>query len=257
MEVLREKSGWYLVRMEDGYLGWVDGAGLRVMEPAARQAYQTGSQVLITAKLADVFRPGQDPASPPSAGVITRVVMGTVLPSPSQIEETGHAPAYFEVVLPTGESGYVKAADARLVPSVVAVFAEQKSPQDVIALAGKFTGLAYLWGGTTSLGFDCSGFVQFVFGMNGYKLPRDADMQYSVGTAVASRADLRPGDLVFFSTYKAGPSHVGIYIGGSRYIHSSSAGVGINSFDPRARDYSERLDKAYLGARRIIEAGRP
>jgi cell wall-associated NlpC family hydrolase len=89
--------------------------------------------------------------------------------------------------------------------------------------------------------------------MAGYFLRRDADMQYEQGEPVLDRKDLKMGDLVFFQTYKAGPSHVGIYIGNMKYIHSGSKGVAINSFDPKDPDYSADLDRKYIGARRIIQ----
>lgn len=248
LDILRGEGGWYLVRMrDDGYLGWLAPTDLVRLEPQALAALLEGDQVLITAKLAEV-------SASPGEPILT-AVMGTVLPL--RPEGLAGAPeGYLPVTLPTGEPALVREDCARQLPSAVAVLAQKGSAVDIIALAEQYVGLAYLWGGTTSYGFDCSGFVQFVFGMNGYALPRDADMQYTVGTPVADRSQLGPGDLVFFSTYKAGPSHVGIYVGDSRYIQSGSGGLAIRSFDPAAPDYSSSLDKAYLGARRVIEAGR-
>jgi len=257
LEVLREQEGWYLVRMtDDGYLGWVDAAGVVRLTPAELEAYFAGEHVLVMAKLADVFEAegGQ---------VRLRAVMGSTLkagqgPGPAGSGDgSGLDPAYLAVTLPDGRPGLVRDTEARLLPSALAVWAQTRPPAEIIALAEQFLGLPYLWGGTTSQGFDCSGFTQFVFGLNGYRLPRDADMQYGVGTPIADRSALLPGDLVFWSTAGVGPSHVGIYVGGLRYIHSrGSAGVAINSFDPGAPDYDEGLDRTYIGARRLV-AGAP
>jgi len=244
LQVLREENGWYLVRMtDDGYLGWLPSDSLRRKTPAEVEQFLSGPQVLVTAKFAEIRSA--------EGGAVLTAVMGTRLPLADRPAPAGAV----AVRLPDGSSGFLDGRAVRIEPSALAVAARARPAQDIIALAEQFLGLAYLWGGTTSYGFDCSGFVQFVFGMNGYSLPRDADMQFSVGRPVESRVDLRPGDLVFFSTYKAGPSHVGIYIGDGRFIHAGSAGVAINSFDPNRPDYSEKLDKAYIGARRIIGVG--
>lgn len=116
----------------------------------------------------------------------------------------------------------------------------------VINTAKNYLGVPYVWGGTSPSGFDCSGFTQYVLSKNGISVPRTSAEQYKVGTSV-SKSNLRVGDLVFFTTYKAGPSHLGFYIGDGNFIHaSSSKGVTISSLS--SSYYSSR----YIGARRVI-----
>ncbi len=175
-----------------------------------------------------------------------RLVQGSVIP-------VSEAKGDWVVLdLPGGRKAYVKAAHVEEYESMDQVFAQQKGAGAVIEDAKQYLGLPYLWGGCTSYGFDCSGFTQFIFKLNGYHLRRDADLQYMQGDSV-TQADLVPGDLVFFQTYREGASHVGIYIGDSRFIHSGSGGVAINSFDPSRQDYSASLSQKYLGARRVIK----
>ena len=116
----------------------------------------------------------------------------------------------------------------------------------VVASSMQYLGVPYVFGGTTPSGFDCSGYVRYVFANAGIYLPRTADAQYECGYAV-STAELVPGDLVFFSTYEAGPSHVGIYLGEGNFINaSSSRGVSIASL------YSSYWGSCYIGARRVM-----
>lgn len=114
----------------------------------------------------------------------------------------------------------------------------------LIARALSLRGIPYVFGGTSRSGFDCSGFTQYVFAANGISLPRTSYAQFGVGGSV-SRADLQPGDLVFFTTYSQGASHVGIYIGGGRFIHASDGGVRITSLS------DSYYAKRFLGARRV------
>jgi cell wall-associated NlpC family hydrolase len=112
--------------------------------------------------------------------------------------------------------------------------------------AMRFLGVPYVFGGTSSSGFDCSGYVQHVFAMLGYHIPRTADAQYYAGKRVTG-ATIAPGDLVFFQTYAAGPSHVGIYLGNDRFVHaSSSRGVTVSSL------HESYWSARYLGAKRLI-----
>lgn len=91
----------------------------------------------------------------------------------------------------------------------------------IVVLASRYLGVRYRWGGTTASGFDCSGFVKHVYSQVGENLPRSSWEQFNVGTPI-EKSELKPGDRVFFTTYRRGPSHVGIYIGEGKFIHASS-----------------------------------
>jgi cell wall-associated NlpC family hydrolase len=111
--------------------------------------------------------------------------------------------------------------------------------------AMRFLGVPYVFGGTNTSGFDCSGYVQHVFAMLGVHLPRTADGQYAAGRSTRGR--MVPGDLVFFTTYTSGVSHVGIYLGHDRFVHaSSSQGVTVSSL------HDAYWSARYLGAKRVI-----
>ena len=116
----------------------------------------------------------------------------------------------------------------------------------IVSLSMNYIGVPYVFGGTSPYGFDCSGYVQYVFANAGISIPRTADVQYDFGTPI-STTDLVSGDLVFFSTYTYGASHVGIYLGDNKFIHaSSSRGVTIDSLG------SSYWSSHYIGARRIL-----
>ena len=118
----------------------------------------------------------------------------------------------------------------------------------LIATAKTYLGVPYVFGGeSTTTGLDCSSFTQLVMKENGIIIPRTAAEQYAVGTPV-DKTNLQIGDLIFFTTYKPGASHVGFYMGNSQFIHESSAAkqVTISSLDETF--YTEH----YIGARRYI-----
>jgi peptidoglycan DL-endopeptidase LytE len=118
-------------------------------------------------------------------------------------------------------------------------YAPETSP--VTQMASSYLGVPYVWGGTTPNGFDCSGFVRYVYQQTGVELPRTSlDMYATVGTSVT---DLKPGDLVFFAN-KNKVDHVGIYIGNNQFISAANKGVKIDSLA------SQWGDK-YVGAKRI------
>ncbi|HZH60403.1 MAG TPA: peptidoglycan-binding protein [Metabacillus sp.] len=113
----------------------------------------------------------------------------------------------------------------------------------VTSIAKSFVGTNYVWGGTTPAGFDCSGFIQYVFDQANVLIPRTTNEMWNFAKPV-QKAGI--GDVVFFETYKPGPSHAGIYLGNGEFIHtSSSKGVTISHLtDPYWKD-------RYLGAKKI------
>ena len=115
-------------------------------------------------------------------------------------------------------------------------------------------GFPYLWAGMSPKGMDCSGFVRAVLFLHDIIIPRDASQQAPKGERIIGTADLQKGDLVFFGrkeTLKTRVSHVGIYLGGGRFIHSLGR-VKIASFDPSAPDYDAYNAGRYLFASRIL-----
>ena len=118
---------------------------------------------------------------------------------------------------------------------------------EVAQYAEQFIGVPYVWGGTTPNGFDCSGFVQYVYAHFGTSLPRTSYEQFDVGTSIP-KSDLMPGDIVFFDTYGSGASHEGIFIGNGQFISATSSGVEIDSLS------NPYWSAHYLGARRRSRA---
>ena len=116
----------------------------------------------------------------------------------------------------------------------------------IVEYSKNYIGTPYVSGGSSPSGFDCSGFTSYVFKQFGVSLPRTSASQAAIGTPV-SRAELMPGDLVFFNTY-GGISHVGIYVGDDNFIHSTVPGDIVRISSLNTSYYSSR----YVTARRIM-----
>ncbi|MET1030373.1 NlpC/P60 family protein [Domibacillus tundrae] len=120
--------------------------------------------------------------------------------------------------------------------------------ESIVAYGKKFMGIPYVFGGTTPNGFDCSGFIQYIYrNAADISLPRTTGEQYNVGTAVA-KSDLQVGDLVFYAnTYKKGISHVGVYAGNNQVLNAtSSKGIALVSMD------DSYWGPKYAGSKRVL-----
>lgn len=153
---------------------------------------------------------------------------------------SGHGVAETWTSLPN-DGGYKKLSTR------IANSSQPQPAAKVVETAKQFLGLPYVWAGASPVnGFDCSGYTYEVFRLNGYTIPRMADIQFHE-TERVSRDNLRAGDLVFFTTYLEGPSHVGIYLENGDFIHASSAGEGV---------IISNLDTGYY-KERFLGGGRP
>jgi peptidoglycan DL-endopeptidase CwlO len=117
----------------------------------------------------------------------------------------------------------------------------------VVAYAYKFLGKPYIWGGSGPNAFDCSGFTSYVYKAFGVGLDHQASSQFNRGQAV-SKSNLAQGDLVFFNTYGY-LSHVGVYIGGGRFIHAANSRTGVIVSSMSEGYYSSR----FAGAKRVLK----
>lgn len=168
----------------------------------------------------------------------------TLTEAPYENLANAKSPLFFRHGKSTGKT--VSAAALRNSPNYIGSSSSGKA-DSIIATAKQYIGVPYVWGGESPSGFDCSGFVQYVFKKNGISLNRTVATQYKHGYAV-SKSNLQPGDLVFFqNTYTSGLSHIGIYIGNNQFIHtSSSQGVTISSLS------NSYWASHYHSARRVL-----
>jgi len=158
---------------------------------------------------------------------------------------------WYEVQLPTGEVGFLFVDDFNVEVQIEgpAPAPETVKAVDIVREAMRYLGVRYVWGGESARGMDCSGFIYLVFQGRLPGLERMRSFDYYRMSTPIDTASLVPGDLVFFSTYKRGPSHLGIYIGDGKFIHASS-GYGVVTITPLDDPY---YAARFVGARRLIK----
>jgi hypothetical protein len=140
--------------------------------------------------------------------------------------------------------------------STVSTRSSSRTARRAVETGDEYVGVPYVWGGSTPRGFDCSGFVQYVYRENGVQLPRTSRQMAHAGRSVPARiSSLREGDLMLFTGRKGVISHVALYAGNNTILHSSSSGNGV-----RYDDLSSRRGRYYVThfvrARRVVANGR-
>ena len=212
--ILEAQDGFARIETPDRYTGWVPASALfEYADPKAPRYAASGPLAEVTSLMANVYR---DPD-------VTKARPKTMAPLGARLEvvKTAEDPQkrWITVRLPSGESAYVQSGDVRLIEAGAP--RTRGSEADLVATARRFSGVPYLWGGMSVQGVDCSGLTSRVYAVNGIDLPRDADMQFDDPRARAvEKADLRPGDLVFFGQKKI--THVGMYVGDGRFINATT-----------------------------------
>ena len=154
----------------------------------------------------------------------------------------------------SGNTGYVRSDYMDINGSSASISSSSSTSstagQQIVNCALQYVGYRYVYGcESPSVGFDCSGLVQYVYGHNGYTLTRTASQQFKYNGTTVSKSDLEPGDLVFFSSNGSSVTHVGIYIGNGQFVHASTSKTGVIV----SNLYSAYYMRVYFGARRIVE----
>lgn len=241
-----ERNGWYRIQTPDDYIAWVHRVSVLPVTRKELTAWNRAEKVVVTSHYAFVY-------SQPDrrSQTVSDVVAG------NRLKLEGTEGDFYRVSYPDGRRGYVEKSVA--LPEREWRKNLKQDAASIIRTAHTLMGVPYLWAGTSSKGVDCSGFVRTVLFMHDIIIPRDASQQAYVGQHIDIAPDfsnLRPGDLVFFgrkatAERKERVVHVGIYIGGRRFIHSQGD-VRISSFDPQDERFDAFNLERLLFATRVL-----
>lgn len=246
VRVLKKEDGWFLIQTPDKYISWVDDDGIFLVDEKDARLWKHSEKIIVTKPVAYIYDESQD-----NGKIVSDVVLGSLL---RISKESG---SYFEIRFPDERTGFIRKENCEnfnvwkknLIPT----------SDKIINTSQIFMGLPYLWGGTSSKGVDCSGFTKTVYYLNGIILPRDASQQVNIGKLVDTESgfeNLEKGDLLFFgrkgtSTKSEKITHVAIYLGNMKYIHSAGR-VRINSLDKNEADFNKYRYDSFIRAKRIL-----
>lgn len=261
VEIVGEQSYWREVVTPQPYRAWCTDQGLVEMSADELKAYEEAPKVMFCDLYGHIYKePSMD--SP----TICDLVGGDLLRLTTVKDNTDKAlkkalkGRWTKVMLPSGKTGFVPSKQLKLHKGFRSISMGEGSAESIssetteaiIAQAEKLLGVPYLWGGMSAKGVDCSGLVRISHIMNGILLPRNASQQVKCGERV-ELDNLERGDLVFFGTPATDEkpmriTHVGIYLGENKIIHSSHR-VRINSLIPGDDDYYENSHRLVAAIR--------
>ncbi len=207
--VLEKRHKWVKIRTDDQYTGWMP---LRDLRKSSAPYAAPGHTVQVESLFANLYRETD----------VTQYQPAITLPFETQLEAIDAAPGnnarWLQVRLPDQRMAWIQRGDFVRDPKPLTI-------DQSIALAKRFLGLPYLWGGRSSYGYDCSGFTQMLVRSRGINMPRDADLQAAWdGMEVIERKDLKAGDLLFFGSSPDKITHTAMYIGDGEIIHATTHG---------------------------------
>lgn len=231
VEILEEQPNWAKIKTPDNYDGWVSDDSI-VRETNSSQVFATVSR--LAAHVFDVKDTEFGPIK--------------TLPFEAKVQVVDDTdPRWSRVALPDGKLCYIQKGD-------IAPLKKLQSKEELVEFSSRFLGLPYTWGGRSSFGYDCSGFVQMLYNQIGIRLERDSKLQINDPRFATIDFDkIEPGDLVFFGKGKRVPNHVGMAIGNGQFIHST-----VRENQPWIRisnlaDYEWNENIPYREARQLIK----
>ena len=200
---VRQKAvDWSEIQTPDGYFGWVP-SDTYIASPSP---YLQGEAAVVSRLSGHIY-------SSPDIEFGPKITIPYA--APLKVLEN-RDPRWVRIALPNGEEGFIQRGD--LAPEK-----KLRSKKDLIPFSKKFLGLPYTWGGRSSFGYDCSGFVQMLYSRLGLLLPRDSiDQSQDPRLLHIPIEDCKPGDLLFFGKNPEKIQHVALFLGKTAFIHASS-----------------------------------
>lgn len=245
-KVISRQSEWYHVELPDGYKAWVIGTSLVDRTPEQMEQWRQASRVIVTQPRPTAAY--SDSTNTSDGNIAFDVVIGSIFEGSKK-----PGSVFTEVTLPDGRIAYIKSSD---IEDFAAWSRREPQIDTIMNTARSMMGVTYLWGGTTPKAIDCSGYTKVAFGAAGLILPRNASDQALMGMTLdpSQPETFRRGDLLFFGTGNGtNVTHVGIYDGFTRFLHSSGR-VFESSFKP---DHPLYIPRKVIGACRILGVENP
>jgi gamma-D-glutamyl-L-lysine dipeptidyl-peptidase len=204
VDLVEPRGDWARIRTADDYTGFIPLAALRVGRSYATQ----GRVAEVQSLSAHLYREAD----------VTRHEPLVTVPFETRLEvlaEPPDTPGWLQVRLPDDRSAWVQAGDVAFNPKPLGI-------GEMLELSKRFLGRPYTYGGTTSFGYDCSGFAQMLCRRRGVIMPRDARLQAAwSGVVPVERKDMAPGDLLYFGVSDTKITHTGIYLGDGKFISAT------------------------------------
>jgi SH3-like domain-containing protein len=223
VEILEQKENWGRVRTADNYIGWMNLSDLR-----KDRSYATDGRVAEVQSLAAHLYRETD---------VTKHAPVLTLPFESKLEviaEPTGTERWLQVRLPDDRTAWIQRSD-------VSFDVKPLSIAETLDFSKRFIGRPYTWGGTSSFGYDCSGFVQMLCRRRGVTIPRDARLQVKwSGVVPVERKDIAPGDLLYFGS-STKVTHTGYYLGDGKFINSTTHGTPTIHIDDLNEPYWTRI----------------
>ena len=204
--VLEKQPGWAKIRTPDGYLGWMQSNALIFSKPYATDGRVAQVESLFSAIYRETDITTHQPLLMVPFETRLEVIAGPI----------GDDDRWLEVRLPDDRTAWIQSGD-------VTFSVRKLSIPELIEWSRRFIGLPYIWAGTSTFGYDCSGFTQMLCRRRGYSLPRDSGPQADwQGMQAVDRAELQPGDLLYFGESAKKITHTGMYIGNGEFIDATA-----------------------------------